>query len=375
MKFDVVVVGAGFFGCTVAHELAEIDLNVLVVEKREHIGGNAYSFFDPETGIEVPKYGSHIFHTNSRDIWNYVNQFSRFNNYVHRVRSVVDDKVVPIPINLETINSIFERSFTSEEARNFVNSQIIEIDSSNLEGWALSRVGRKLYESLIHGYTTKQWDVDPRYLPASTLARLPIRFNEDDRYFEDEFQGMPSEGYEKLFENMLSHRNIRIQLCTDFKDLQETFPSDQVVVYSGPIDNYFNYSQGALNWRTVDFQFKTLNQEQFQASAVMNFPSPSIPYTRIHEFKHFYPERVNKSSKTIIAYEYSRKANRSDEPYYPVNTPADKDLLSRYRTLSKQCEHTYFGGRLGSYQYLDMHMAINQGLKLSHQLKLTRWMK
>jgi len=374
-QHDVVIVGAGFYGCTLAEMFAGAGKQVLILEKRNHIGGNAYSYFDASTKIEIHKYGSHIFHTNSSKIWDYINQFTTFNDYTHKVLSKSGSMLLPVPINLETINRVFGKKFSSEEARDFVESQKLKnLESEdNLEAWAKSQIGIKLYELLIKGYTQKQWEIDPSLLPASIITRLPVRFDYDDRYFTDTHQGMPTAGYEQIFQNMLSDPKIDIELETDFFDKRDTFSTDQLLIYSGPIDRFFDFSKGELSWRTLDFEFEKLEKNYFQDNSVINYPDVETPYTRIHEFKHFYPERIHSNESSIIAREFSRRANKNDEPYYPVGTIRDKEILKDYKEMSDTLRNVYFGGRLGSYQYLDMHMAINQAMITFKEIMDERW--
>ena len=372
---DVVIVGAGFYGCTLAEMFAAAGKRVLILEKRDHIGGNAYSYFDASTKIEIHKYGSHIFHTNSSKVWDYISQFTSFNSYTHKVLSKVGSMLLPVPINLETISSVFGERFSPEEAKDFLESQKLkELEGEdNLEAWAKSQIGTKLYELLIKGYTQKQWEIDPSLLPASIITRLPVRFDYEDRYFTDSYQGMPTSGYEKIFQNMLSDSKIDIELETDFFDKRDTFSTDQVVIYSGPIDRFFDFCKGELGWRTLDFEFEKLEKNYFQENSVINYADVETPYTRIHEFKHFYPERSHSHESTIIAREFSRRANKNDEPYYPIGTSKDKEILKDYKQFSETLRNVYFGGRLGSYQYLDMHMAINQAMVTFKEIMEERW--
>jgi UDP-galactopyranose mutase len=372
---DVVIVGAGFYGCTLAEMFAAAGKTVLILEKRNHIGGNAYSYFDASTKIEIHKYGSHIFHTNSVRVWEYISQFTTFNSYTHKVLSRAGSALLPVPINLETINMVFEKKFSGAEAKDFLESQKVsrlEVED-NLEAWAKSQIGTKLYETLIKGYTHKQWEIDPSLLPASIIARLPVRFDFDDRYFTDTYQGMPTAGYEQIFQNMLCDSKIDLELETDFFDKRDSFSTDQVIIYSGPIDRFFDYRKGELSWRTLDFELEKLEKNYYQENSVVNYADLETPYTRIHEFKHFYPERGHSTQSTIIAREFSRRANINDEPYYPVGTVRDKEILKDYKQMSETLSHVYFGGRLGSYQYLDMHMAINQAMTTFKEIMEERW--
>lgn len=375
MKFDAVIIGAGVFGCTLAEKLASRNKTVRLIEKRSHIGGNAYSSFDADTNIEIHKYGSHIFHTNNEDVWNYINQFTTFNSYIHKVKIETDIGLLPVPINLETISRAFDLKLDSMQAKALLAQETMHLgeNSENLEDWAKSEIGIRLYDLLIKGYTKKQWDTDPKDLPSSIIARLPIRYDLEDRYFVDKFQGLPREGYEQLFKNMIDNPLIKLELETDFFDIRDQFDSDQLVIYTGPIDRFFDFSKGKLNWRTLDFDIETIETNHYQSLAVINSASEDVSFTRTHEFKHFYPERIQSQNKTIIAREFSRRAEPHDEPYYPVGTFEDKMNLAEYKKLIEKLPNVYFGGRLGSYQYLDMHMAINQAHITFKELMRSRW--
>ena len=365
---DLVVVGSGFFGLTIARQAAEeLGLQVLVIDKRSHIGGNAYSEFDPETGIEIHKYGSHLFHTSNERVWDYVNRFTAFNNYQHKVWAKHQDQLYPMPINLDTINKFFQTSFNSEEAKNFIQDQIAEdaaSSASNLEDRAIALVGQPLYEAFIKSYTEKQWQTDPRLLPADVINRLPMRFTTEHRYFTDRYEGLPLNGYTAWLENMANHKGIEIRLNTDFFDVRAEFDSIIPVVYTGPIDRYFNFEHGNLGWRTLDFHDEILQFGDFQGTSVVNYSDIDVPFTRIHEYRHLHPERNYQTDSTFISREFSRFADETDEPYYPVNTENDREQLARYRESIKREKNVWFGGRLGTYQYLDMHMAIASALTL-----------
>jgi UDP-galactopyranose mutase len=371
---DLIVVGSGFFGLTVAERCAEeLGLDVLVIDRRAHIGGNAYSEPDPETGIEVHRYGAHLFHTSNERVWRYVNRFSTFTGYQHKVYSTYQGEVYPLPINLGTINQFFRASYGPEQARAKVAELAGEIDTAsarNLEEKAISLIGRPLYEAFIKDYTAKQWQTDPRDLPAEVIARLPVRYTYDNRYFNDTYEGLPTDGYTALLERIASHPRITVQLGADFFDLTQPVNKKSVVgqvpvVYTGPVDEYFEHAEGSLTWRTLDFEQEVLPIGDFQGTSVMNYAGDEVPYTRIHEFRHFHPERDwYPDDKTVIMREYSRFAGQGDEPYYPVNTPADRERLLAYRDLAKGEDGVLFGGRLGTYKYLDMHMAIGAALSV-----------
>ncbi|HKR48175.1 MAG TPA: UDP-galactopyranose mutase [Pseudonocardiaceae bacterium] len=368
---DLIVVGSGFFGLTVAERAAQLDKRVLVLERRHHIGGNAYSETEPETGIEVHRYGAHLFHTSNKRVWEYANQFTDFTDYQHRVFTIHRSQVYPMPINLAAISQFFGRYLTPSEARALIAEQAGEItdpkSAANHEEKGISLVGRPLYDAFFRGYTAKQWQTDPRDLPASIVARLPVRFDFNNRYFSDTYEGLPVRGYTAWLERMADHPNIKVQLSVDFFDVCDEIPAGTPIVYTGPLDRYFDYSEGWLGWRTLDFKSEVLPIGDFQGTSVMNYAEEEVPYTRIHEFRHFHPERDYSTDKTVIVREYSRFANKEDEPYYPINTPEDRAKLERYRELARReaiDRNVLFGGRLGTYQYLDMHMAISSALSM-----------
>ncbi|MGI5228262.1 UDP-galactopyranose mutase [Actinoallomurus sp. CA-142502] len=364
MNADLVIAGSGLFGLTVAERCArDLGLRVLVVERRDHVGGNAYSETEPSTGIEVHRYGAHLFHTSNERVWEYVNRFTSFTGYRHRVFTVFKGRVYPMPINLGTICAYFGRVMSPDEARALVAAQAAEVtDPRNLEEKAISLVGRPLYEAFIRGYTAKQWQTDPRELPPEIITRLPVRYTFDDRYFNDRYEGLPTGGYTSWLERMADHPNIEVRLGTDFFDLDAA--GNVPVVYTGPLDRYFDHAEGRLGWRTLDFAPEVVATGDFQGTPVMNYADEDVPYTRIHEFRHFHPEREYPPDRTVIVREYSRFADAGDEPYYPIDTAADRAKLVRYRELARAEKGVWFGGRLGTYQYLDMHMAIASALTM-----------
>ncbi|GAA3012395.1 UDP-galactopyranose mutase [Microbacterium aurantiacum] len=371
---DLLIVGAGFFGLTIAERAAAAGRKVVVIDKRAHIGGNAYSEADPETGIEIHRYGAHLFHTSNPSVWEYVNRFTTFTSYTHRVYSTHDGVVYPLPINLGTINQFFRAAYTPDEARALIKQQSGEFDSEravNLEEKGIALIGRPLFEAFIRDYTAKQWQTDARDLPAEIISRLPVRYTYDNRYFNDTWEGLPTDGYTAWLERMVEHPNIEVRLSTDFFDASQSLNKQSVVgqvpvVYTGAVDRYFDYSEGELSWRTLDFEREVLDVGDFQGTSVMNYPDADVPYTRIHEFKHFHPERADRypTDRTVIVREYSRFATAKDEPYYPVNAGRDREKLLAYRELTKIEPQVHFGGRLGTYQYLDMHMAIGSALSM-----------
>jgi UDP-galactopyranose mutase len=372
--YDLIVVGSGFFGLTIAERAAtQLDKRVLVVERRHHLGGNAYSEAEPETGIEVHKYGAHLFHNSNQRVWDYVRQFTDFTGYQHRVFAMYDGQAYQFPMGLGLVSQFFGRYYSPEEARALIAEQSAEIntdDAQNLEEKAISLIGRPLYEAFVKGYTAKQWQTDPKDLPASIISRLPVRYNFDNRYFNDTYEGLPVDGYTAWLQNMAADERIDVVLNTDWFDVRDALRAespDAPVLYTGPLDRYFDYSEGRLGWRTLDFEMEVLPIGDFQGTPVMNYNDPDVPFTRIHEFRHFHPERDYPTDKTVIMREYSRFANDDDEPYYPINTDSDRAILAAYRARAKaetEENRVLFGGRLGTYQYLDMHMAIASALNM-----------
>ncbi len=365
---DLVIVGSGFFGLTLAERCAtELDLRVLVLERRYHLGGNAYSEKDPETGIEVHKYGTHLFHTSNERVWEYVNRFTDFTAYQHRVFGKYQGQVYSLPMNLGLINQFFGRAFSPDEARALIAEQSSEIatgDAANLEEKAISLIGRPLYEAFIKGYTAKQWQTDPTELSPDIITRLPVRYTFDNRYFNDTHEGLPVDGYTAWLERMADHPNIEVRLDTDFFDVADEYKGKVPIVYTGPVDEYFDHREGRLSWRTVDLEAETLDVDDFQGTGVVNANDQDVPWTRVLEFKHLHPERTYLPGKTIVVHEYSRFAEDDDEPYYPTNTAEDRAKLLTYRELAKKEPLVLFGGRLGTYKYLDMHMAIGSALSM-----------
>ncbi|QFQ01593.1 UDP-galactopyranose mutase [Corynebacterium urogenitale] len=375
-KYDLIVVGSGFFGLTVAERAAsQKGARVLIVERRDHIGGNAYSEAEPETGIEIHKYGAHLFHTSNKRVWDYVNQFTDFTDYQHRVFAMHKGTAYQFPMGLGLINQFFGKYYSPDEARELIREQAGEIaveDAQNLEEKGIALIGRPLYEAFVRDYTAKQWQTDPKNLPAANISRLPVRYTFNNRYFNDTYEGLPVDGYTAWLENMAKHENIEVRLDTDWFEVRDELRAESPeapVVYTGPLDRYFNYSEGRLGWRTLDFETEVLDTGDFQGTPVMNYNDAEYPYTRIHEFRHFHPERedVYPKDKTVIMKEYSRFAEDNDEPYYPINTPDDREMLLKYRELADaetEQQKVFFGGRLGTYQYLDMHMAIGAALSM-----------
>ena len=371
MTYDLIVVGSGFFGLTVAEQAAsELGKRVLVVEKRNHIGGNAYSEKEPDTGIEVHKYGAHLFHTSNERVWEYVNRFTSFTDYQHRVFAMHDGTAYQFPMGLGLINQFFGKYYSPDEARKLIEEQREGRDpaeATNLEERGIALIGKPLYEAFVKHYTAKQWQTDPTELPPEIISRLPVRYTFNNRYFNDKYEGLPVDGYAAWLENMADHELIDVRLDTDWFDIRDEYTGIPVV-YTGPLDRYFDYAEGHLGWRTLDFEQEVLDTGDFQGTSVMNYNDADVPYTRIHEFRHFHPERTEyPTDKTVIVKEYSRFATDDDEVYYPINTPEDRAKLLKYRELAAEESRkngVLFGGRLGTYQYLDMHMAIGAALSV-----------
>ncbi len=367
---DLVIVGAGFYGSVIAERLATFGLKVCIFEKRSHIGGNSYSEIDSETGIEVHKYGSHIFHTSNELVWKYVSRFTEFNKYRHTVWTTFKGNSYSMPINLNTINSFYDVNLRPHQVPDFIAAEISRekiTTPKNLEEKAISLVGRPLYEAFIKGYTIKQWEKKPTELDADIITRLPVRHNYNNRYFNDKYEGIPLQGYGKVFERMLDHPNIEVKLNADFFDAKDNL-GEIPIVYSGPIDRFFDYKYGILDWRTIDFERSVYDTSDYQGCTVMNYADESIPYTRIHEFKHYHPERKS-SNSTILFKEFSRIAKNTDSPYYPVNTPRNAKLLNKYVNDAASLKNVTLGGRLGEYRYLDMDKTIERALATADKLK------
>jgi UDP-galactopyranose mutase len=375
---DLIVVGSGFFGLTIAERVAtQLGKRVLVIEKRGHIGGNAYSEAEPQTGIEVHRYGAHLFHTSNTRVWDYARQFTEFTDYQHRVFAMHGGQAYQFPMGLGLVAQFFGRYYSPSEARALIAEQAAEIDTAdaqNLEEKAISLIGRPLYEAFVKGYTSKQWQTDPKELPASIINRLPVRYTFDNRYFNDTYEGLPVDGYTAWLTKMAADERIEVRLDTDWFDVRDQLRADSPaapVVYTGPLDRYFDYAAGRLGWRTLDFELEVLPCADYQGTPVMNYNDQDVPFTRIHEFRHFHPERDYPDDKTVIMREYSRFADAEDEPYYPINTDTDRALLAAYRHRARaetSAANVLFGGRLGTYQYLDMHMAIASALNMYDNL-------
>ncbi len=359
----VAIVGAGLSGCVIAHELALAGIDCEVFETRDHIGGNCYTERDAETGVMVHTYGPHIFHTDKDEVWDYITRFLEMVPYAHRVKATVKGEVYSLPVNLHTINQFFHKALRPDEARAFIRQLAHPIDNpQTFEEQALAFVGEALYEAFFKGYTTKQWGLSPDRLPASILKRLPLRFNYNDSYFNHPWIAIPREGYTPLFEKLLDHARIAVHLNTPFSPTQAS--DFDHVFYSGPLDAWFDYRHGRLPYRTLDFHKQVLpDVDDYQGIAVMNYPDADVPYTRITEHKHFAPWEYNRHRGTVIYTEFSRACEENDIPYYPVRLAEGQQQLEAYATLAGQTEGVTFIGRLGTFQYLDMDVTIEQALE------------
>ncbi|MEC5197662.1 UDP-galactopyranose mutase [Xanthomonas campestris] len=362
--FDYLIVGAGFAGSVLAERLAAgLGKRVLVVDRRPHIGGNAYDFHD-DAGVLIHRYGPHIFHTNAQRIVDYLSNFTEWRPYEHRVLAQVGEQQVPIPINMTTLNALYGLQLRSEEeAAAFLASRaepVAEIRTS--EDVVINQVGRELYETFFRGYTRKQWGLDPSQLDKSVTSRVPTRTNDDDRYFTDTFQQMPLHGYTRMFERMLDHPNIKVMLNTDYREIRDELDYHQLV-YCGPIDEYFDYCYGKLPYRSLKFEHSTVDQEQFQAVATVNYPAEGVAYTRITEYKHLTGQQ---HPKTSITHEYP---SAEGDPYYPIPRAENAELYRRYERLAAETPNVTFLGRLGTYKYYNMDQVVGQALALYKRIE------
>ena len=374
-QIDVVVAGAGLWGCTVARVLAEAGRRVLVLEKRAAVGGNVRCEIDSETGIEVHTYGSHIFHTHLDDVWNFVNRFITFNGYQHKVLARYEDKTYFLPLGLTLVNQFYGLNLTPSELPAFIAKEAAgskEEVGLNFETQAISFIGRPLYEAFIREYTRKQWGMDPRELSADIIRRLPVRASYDVNYFSDYRQGIPLTGYNSLFDGLLDHSNISVECNAEYALGEIRLAGGEVygtegapVFYSGPIDALFGYKFGPLPWRSLRFERERVAVQDYQGTSVVNYTGADVPFTRIHEFKHYHPEdaKVMGSASTIICREYPQTWALGDEPYYPVDTPASRELLALYQAEAAKQANLIVGGRLGGYRYYDMDRAIGNALE------------
>jgi len=361
MAFDYLIVGAGFSGSVLAERLARVaGKRVLLIDKRPHIAGNAYDHHD-EAGVLVHRYGPHIFHTNSKEVFDYLGQFTAWRPYQHRVKASVDGQLLPIPINLDTVNELYGLKLSSYDVDSFFNAAAERCESVRTsEDVIVSRVGRELYEKFFRNYTRKQWGMDPSELDAQVTARVPVRTNRDDRYFTDTYQAMPRRGYTRMFEAMLDHPNIKVMLNTSYAEICDEIAYGEVI-YTGPIDEYFGYCYGKLPYRSLQFAFETFETPQVQPVAVINYPNEQ-PYTRVTEFKHL-TGQVH--PKTTVVYEYPQAEG---DPYYPVPRPENATLYQQYKALADATPGVHFVGRLGTYKYYNMDQVTAQALTLFAKL-------
>lgn len=359
--FDYLVVGAGLAGAVVAERLASVaNQKVLVVEQRNHIGGNTFDHYD-DAGVLVHRYGPHIFHTNAKEVFLYLSNFTKWRPYEHRVLASVDGLLVPIPINLNTINQLYGLNLGGKQVENFLAKRAEDrYPVATSEDVVVNKVGRELYEKFFKGYTRKQWGLDPAELDASVTARIPTRSNRDDRYFNDVFQAMPQHGYTRMFENILNHPNIKIMLNTDYKEIQGVIPFRKMI-YTGPIDYFFNYRYGRLPYRSINFKFETHNQEVFQSTGTINYPNEHL-YTRVTEFKYLTGQRHHQAT---VVYEYPQAEG---DPYYPVPRPENAALYRQYQELANSTTDVFFTGRLATYKYYNMDQVVAQSLSLFKRL-------
>lgn len=364
--FDYLIVGSGLFGSICAYELHKKGYKVLVIDKRNHVGGNIYT--KEIEGINVHVYGAHIFHTSNKEVWNYINSFAEFNNYINSPVARYKDEIYNLPFNMNTFTKLWNDVYTPRDVEKRISKEKEEFKFekiTNLEEQAISLVGKTIYEKLIKGYTAKQWGKECKDLPAFIIKRLPVRYTFDNNYFNDRYQGIPIGGYTQIIEKMLE--GIEVRLNVDyFKEIDEYKDIAEKIIYTGPIDQYFSYKHGALEYRSVRFETEILDEVNYQGNAVVNYTEYEVPYTRIIEHKHF--EFDVTSPKTIISKEYSSKWKLGDEPYYPVNDAQNNALFEKYNEESKKLSNVYFGGRLGQYKYYDMDKVILAAFELLEKL-------
>lgn len=362
--FDYLIVGAGFSGSVIAERLASVGYRVCVTDRRPHVGGNAYDHYD-EHGVLIHKYGPHIFHTNSDRIYRYLSRFTDWRHYEHRVLANVDGRLVPFPINVDTVNALYGTRLTEEDIQAFYDGKAEKIDDvRTFEQAVVSKIGRELYEKFIMNYTRKQWGLEPSDLDASVAARIPARTNHDDRYFTDKWQVMPLHGYTRMFERMLAHPNITLLLQADFRDVKKEV-TYRNLVYTGPIDEYFQHCYGPLPYRSLAFEFKTEDRERVQDGAVINFPNEHA-YTRVTEFKYLTGQTHGKST---VVYEYPKGEG---DPYYPIPRAENAELYRKYKALADATPNVYFVGRLGTYKYYNMDQCVGQALAAFDRIRGAR---
>ena len=376
-EIDYLVVGSGVFGATIAERLANVGKKVLVIDKRDHVAGNIYSYADEETGIEVHKYGSHIFHTEMEEVWEYITQFIDFNDYVHTVNTRHDGKLYPMPINLDTINLLYGTDMDADEAEKFVRTEAKKdverlgiTEPKNFEEKGISLVGEKLYDAFLKNYTEKQWNTSAKNLSADILKRIPVRFSHDNRYFMTaKYQGIPEGGYTKMVKNMLDNENIEVRLGVDFKDMKDDLSENIKIIYCGQVDELLDYELGVLPWRSLRFEEE--KTKDGLGEAVINEADKDVPFTRAHDYKYYQVDQpeVIAQEMSIVAREYPADFEKGGEAYYPVDNEESRELYDRYVELCREkYPNMILGGRLGAYKYWDMDVAIKNALLMSDQL-------
>lgn len=368
MRYDYLIVGAGLFGSVFAYEATKRGKKCLVIDKRNHIGGNIYT--EEVEGIHVHKYGAHIFHTSDKYIWDYVNQFTEFNRYTNSPIAIYKDEVYNMPFNMNTFSRMWDIK-TPKEAKKIIEKQIKEANikkPKNLEEQAINLVGKDIYEKLVKGYTEKQWGMSCSELPAFIIKRLPVRFTYDNNYFNDLYQGIPIDGYTQIVKKMLENVDVKLE-CDFFEHKQELEKCADKIVYTGMIDQFYDYCYGALEYRSLKFETEILDEENYQGNAVVNYTDREVPYTRVIEHKHF---EFGTQKKTVITKEYSKEWHKGDEPYYPINNSYNNELYKKYELLAIKNEKVIFAGRLGQYKYYDMHDVIQNALSLVEREEL-KW--
>ena len=377
-EIDYLVVGSGVFGATIAERLANVGKKVLVIDKRDHVAGNIYSYADEETGIEVHKYGSHIFHTEMEEVWEYITQFIDFNDYVHTVNTRHDGKLYPMPINLDTINLLYGTDMDADEAEKFVRTEAKKdverlgiTEPKNFEEKGISLVGEKLYDAFLKNYTEKQWNTSAKNLSADILKRIPVRFSHDNRYFMTaKYQGIPEGGYTKMVKNMLDNENIEVRLGVDFKDMKDDLSENIKIIYCGQVDELLDYELGVLPWRSLRFEEE--KTKDGLGEAVINEADKDVPFTRAHDYKYYQVDQpeVIAQEMSIVAREYPADFEKGGEAYYPVDNEESRELYDRYVKLCREkYPNMILGGRLGAYKYWDMDVAIKNALELVKTLE------
>ena len=361
MKYDYVIVGAGLYGSICAYELNKAGYKVLVIDKRDHIGGNIYT--EKVNDINVHKYGAHIFHTSNKEIWDYINQFAEFNNYINSPIANYKGEIYNLPFNMNTFSKIWDNVITPKDAKEHIIKEKYIGEITNLEEQAKSLVGTTIYEKLVKGYTEKQWGKECKDLPPFIIKRLPVRFTYNNNYFNDKYQGIPIGGYTQIIEKLLE--GIDVILNENYLDNKDKY-KDSKIIYTGPIDEYYDYCYGKLEYRSLRFEEELLLTDNYQGNAVVNYTSNDVPYTRIIEHKHF---ENTECDWTIITKEYPVSIEKGKDPYYPINNDKNNELYSKYKELADKDDKVIFGGRLGSYKYYDMDKTVEQALLLVNKLK------